>query len=353
MSWQQADIQKYVDDEIQESLLLEYKAADSLEKSDAKKREITKDVSAMVNSAGGIIIYGVRERVEADKKHLPEKIDVVDQSQFSKEWLEHIISNIRPRIDSLIIHPVVINSNKNHVVYVVDIPQGTTAHQALDKRYYKRYNFESVPMEDHEIKDVMNREKHPIINLDFSIERRNITIWAPVFRRTDLLIRAKNVGQLYAQYVNCRVYLPSVFAPHDIPIFSKDFEEIDGKNYYILTKNNTRRDILRVSENLQTQGTSWFDPILPSSSHFWRWELPRDFDKSRLAGDDKIIWQVFADNSPPRNGNVHANEIEYISHNESLKRLVKVTLQQNKLLFAFLTILILWFLYTVFLGQTR
>lgn len=41
---------------------------------------------------------------------------------------------------------------------MIDIPQATTfaPHQA-GHRYYRRYNFQSVPMEDYEIKDAMRR----------------------------------------------------------------------------------------------------------------------------------------------------------------------------------------------------
>ena len=42
--WKGTDIQSYIDNEIEESLTLEYKAAGSLAKIDDKKREITKDV---------------------------------------------------------------------------------------------------------------------------------------------------------------------------------------------------------------------------------------------------------------------------------------------------------------------
>jgi len=345
MNWQQVDIQKYIDDKIQESLLLDYKAANSLEKNDAKRREITKDVSAMANSAGGIIIYGIREHLEVDKKYLPEKIDPIDRLEISKEWLEHVINNIRPRIDGLTIFPVSMNSDTNHVIYVVEIPQGTTAHQALDKRYYKRFNFESAPMEDHEIRDVMNRNKFPIVDLGLSIESRRITMGRSILRRNTLIIRAKNVGQLYAQFVNCRIYLPSSFAPGEVSFFGKDFEEIEGKPYFVLSKNNTRRDILRVGENTTTEGTSWFDPILPSLSHIWHWKLPRNFDKSKLAMDDKIIWEVFADNSPPRSGKVPATEIEYVNRTESLLRFVQVTVQQNPVLSAFFLLFVLYMLY--------
>src|SRR6266508_1634840 len=91
--WNQAAIQEYIDQEREESLTLDYKAAGSLAKTDGKRAEITKDVSAMANSAGGIIMYGVSENQDPAKKHLPEKLDPVDRTQFSKEWLEHVINN--------------------------------------------------------------------------------------------------------------------------------------------------------------------------------------------------------------------------------------------------------------------
>lgn len=165
--WDKVRVQQYIDDCVEESSTLDYKAADALGKNDGKKKEITKDVSAMANSAGGIIIYGIKEYDAPDKKHLPEKLDGIDRIEFSKEWLEHIINNIQPRMEGLTIYPVDIDTGQNHVVYVVEILQSTTAHQAKNYRYYKRFNFASVPMEDYEIRDVMNRSIAPNAQVEF------------------------------------------------------------------------------------------------------------------------------------------------------------------------------------------
>jgi predicted HTH transcriptional regulator len=105
--WNQAKLQQYIDDATEESLTLEYKAATSLSRTDKYKTEITKDVSSMANSAGGIIIYGLKEFNDDDKKHLPEKIDPINRREFSKEWLEQNINNIRPHIDGIIITPII------------------------------------------------------------------------------------------------------------------------------------------------------------------------------------------------------------------------------------------------------
>jgi hypothetical protein len=172
--WTQERIeQEYIQAQAEESTTLEYKAADALGIGDGRKREITKDVSALANAAGGVIIYGIKEYDQKDKKHLPEKLDPIDRTQFSKEWLEQVINNIRPRIDGLVIHPVPVleGIRPDNVVYVVEIPQSTTAHQAADLRYYKRYNFERLPMQDYEIRDVMNRGVKPDADVEFSWRR--------------------------------------------------------------------------------------------------------------------------------------------------------------------------------------
>ena len=165
--WKRGTVQSYIDQEVEESLTLDYKSARALSKQDRKKIEITKDVSAMANSAGGLIIYGVSEHQDPDRRHLAEKIDPVDRTEFPREWLEHVINNIQPRIDGLGIYPVAVDTGPNHVVYVVEIPQSTTAHQAKDYRYYKRFNFESVPMEDYEVRDVMHRATTPDVHVEF------------------------------------------------------------------------------------------------------------------------------------------------------------------------------------------
>lgn len=163
--WDLARLQRYIDEAIEESLTLEYKAGDALLKINGRQREIAKDVSAMANSAGGVIIYGIAEHIDKELRHLPAGFVPVDRRECSKETLEQIISsNIEPRISGIKIYPVPLRSHPVHVAYVVSIPQSDTAHQvSRTKRYYKRFNFEAVPMEDYELRDVLSRTSHPVV----------------------------------------------------------------------------------------------------------------------------------------------------------------------------------------------
>lgn len=166
------ELKRLVTDGVEENIHLDYKGPGSLAKTDSKRDEIGKDISAFANSDGGVIVYGVREFDIAEKRHLPERVDAVNRTEFSKEWLEQVInSRVRPKIPDLIIRPIDIPSVVNGVVYVVEIPKSHTPHQSADKRYYKRFNFESVPMEDYEINDIRNRKQYykPLILIDYEI----------------------------------------------------------------------------------------------------------------------------------------------------------------------------------------
>ncbi|SDD31994.1 AlbA family DNA-binding domain-containing protein [Williamwhitmania taraxaci] len=140
MEWDLQKVKDLIKEKIEENLNLDYKASDSLQQNDKKANEISKDVSAFANSDGGVIIYGIRE--DNQNKHLPESIDPINRSEISKEWLEQIIqSRIRPRIENIIIHPIPLEEETNNLIYVVEIPQSNTAHQASDRKYYKRYHY--------------------------------------------------------------------------------------------------------------------------------------------------------------------------------------------------------------------
>jgi hypothetical protein len=154
--WTEDDLVRLVTDQVEESLSIEYKASDALQLTDGKKTEVSKDVSALANSAGGVIVYGMSE-----KDNLPVGLDAgYEPKPITREWLEQVInSKIQPRIDGIRINPVPLTTTSpGNVAFVVSIPQSLRApHMAADHRYYKRYNFQAIMMEDYEVRDVARR----------------------------------------------------------------------------------------------------------------------------------------------------------------------------------------------------
>lgn len=214
-TWQEADLLQLVSEGADESLELDFKESGALQKTDGKKRDLSKDVSAFANSAGGTLVYGI---IEDQETHVASALDDgFDPTEISKEWIEQVInSNIQPRISGVRIHAVeLVTHNPGNVAYVVTVPRSSTAHQAADKRYYKRYNFESVRMEHYEIIDVLNRAVGSELELQFLIggitegvvnfTRRGNTTCSPEIEAW--LGNRANAG--LAEQCQCQIFLPA------------------------------------------------------------------------------------------------------------------------------------------------
>ncbi len=291
-TWSEAKLQNFITSEIEESLTLEYKAAEALDRNETKKKEMTKDVSAMANSAGGMLIYGISEFGELEKRHLPEKITPVDRRLFPREWVEQIIQAIRPRIDGIVIHSVNLSSGENDTAYVIEIPQSNTAHQANDHRYYKRFNFQAVPMEDYEIRDVMFREQTPNIALNFLIE---ITADAQ-----NLVVQARNNGSAFAQYVACFLDVPTVILQNT----ENKMNLTDGGRFY-------RHRLTNLNQEYADEQFKSNFPLLRSMSMNWKIPLSGNLDQYKTQ-DLSVKWKTYADNALPKEGKILLKEIEIV-----------------------------------------
>jgi len=191
IKWDEAALQALIRDAVTESLTLDYKAAAAITpKTDSVKREVSKDVSAFANSAGGTIVYGMVE-----SNHLPVAIDGIDPLVVTREWLDQVIaSRIQRRIDGVRINQVILADGK--VVYIVVIPESDRApHMASDHRYHKRFEYQSVPMEDYEVRDVANRAVGPRLSIKMWLETDTLTFADDGEKSQPLRIRAQIVNE--------------------------------------------------------------------------------------------------------------------------------------------------------------
>jgi hypothetical protein len=204
--WTEAQVLQLIATGQEEFIELEFKRSESLNNTDLNKKELSKDVSAFANTIGGAIIYGMEE--DSAPPHKATRLSPIDPRIVSKEWIEQVInSRIQPRISAVRISTISLsNSAPGRVVYVITIPEGSTAHQASDNRYYKRFNFESVPMYDYEIRQILNR-----------IARPSYKAWLKVWQQTSLQGRivlafraiVVNNSEITAHDPNAILYLPT------------------------------------------------------------------------------------------------------------------------------------------------
>jgi len=291
--WNLDKIEELINNRVEESLNLDYKAAASLKRDSQKISEISKDVSAFANSDGGKIIYGVSENQA--NKHWPGEIDPINRQEVTKEWLEQIIhTRIHPKIDGIHIFPIELKDSSDKVIFIVDVPQSNTVHQADDKKYYKRYNFMSSPMDDYEIRDILNRHKNPEIILEFKIAEKCSAI--------ELKIYAYNKGSVLANYVNAFIILNSNQA-----------ESSKKMQFYA---ENTIRDVVDFKMSFDSQlrptgipkyGPSRYTPILPMRKMLIS---TQDINLNAEYSATEIEWTVYADNAKTQKGKIRFSDIE-------------------------------------------
>ena len=303
----EADLVELIRNKVEESLSLDYKRAEALTHPQPDlTKEVTKDVSSFANSSGGLLIYGIAEGVGPDK-HVPVALSPIDRTVLSKERLEHLIGNIQPRISNIEIVPIPLSSDSNDVAFVVIVPAGTTAHQCTDKRYYRRYNFEAVPMEDYEIRDVMNRRSLPKIHLQaeikFSVRKYSSGIGGlPLLGREEpeviphntIAFSVTNSGGVVAKHLVAFVEIPSGF-----------LRENNGGGRYQLRNFQAQPtgDVVMgyMTTYAKTGNPQWI-PILPTLSlDLEEYELPIECLPSDIP-EFSIPWSVHCDDSPAQHG---------------------------------------------------
>lgn len=140
----ESDIEAFVRKNLEESATLEYKDIRKL----TEGGDLSKVISAFANTLGGLLILGIEKSDVAP--HLPGKITWGDSS-YKKERLENtIMDNIHPRIEPPLIVPI--RNRNDEQIFLVEVkPSVSPPHQASDFKYYKRWNFSSVPMRHQEV----------------------------------------------------------------------------------------------------------------------------------------------------------------------------------------------------------
>jgi hypothetical protein len=291
---------------VRETLTLDYKASEALARN--KTDEISKDVSAFANSAGGVIIYGMREM---GKSGFAEIDSGVDPNEISAEWLENVISsNIRPRIMGVRINQVYLNIvSPKRVAYIVYVPQSQDAHQAADRRYYKRLEFKSEPMYDHEIRDIMNRRLHPKIVPSVWF-RLGVPEEGSRRRSAPLQLTLRNESSIRATEIKFELYVPVrsyIRAPFKVAV-----EEVDGvKGSNQINHIRSKKISWRISETIFPRD----EKMITDASIG---DLVMAFDPSdpavtRRQWIEYISYRCFADDAPVEHADIALGHEHHLS----------------------------------------
>lgn len=289
------------------------------------RETLSKAISAFANSGGGTLVLGMKF---VDGKALIDDggINLTMKKPTTREWLEDVIPNVvDPPLTSFNVYVIEPKTPESTLlpgrgIFIIHVSDSLQApHQANDNRYYARVGGKSRPIGHRLVADIFGRRQNPQIDMEFTIETREVDISGPTERGrfrvvTELVMIARNNGRVFANYVNCYVYVPAFLIPENEKT-DDDIFEIEGVDYYQVYNENTIRDPTKSGLFGPTEyGPSRYDPILPGRAYSWTQELIRNFSTQRLSISDqaKIIWEVYSDNAPKREGSILVNDVKLI-----------------------------------------
>jgi|SRR3990172_7440168 len=252
--WEIDDLHELIATQAEESSTLEFKHGQVLEElsnklfTNKRKDEISVDVSAFANRSGGVIIYGMEE--EKVEPHSAKGLTPIEPAKCSKERLEQIITfRIKPSIRNVVIRPIKIDARG--CVFVVIIPSSQTAHQASDKRYYRRGNFGNQMMEDDEIRQIMNRPTRTTYRVQIHTTRIS-------HNELSIAGTVQNTSVMMGNDVSAVLLLPNELTSNTIA----GTELIDGKTY------------VRLLDDFRAQTKSQLTPFEHKEIYFDKCKIP-------------------------------------------------------------------------------
>jgi hypothetical protein len=286
-----AELQALINDGTRESEVLEFKTA-TLPFSNESKKEVAKDVSAMANSLGGVIIYGVSTS-QIDKT-LPEKIVPIDAKNV--ETFDRVLNAmIRPPIQGIrkkLIPPL------NPQVLLVNVPPSEDPpHQSLyGKCYYRRSGSECLPMEHDLIALKFGRKLSPVLDIFFqSIEAPKKFSGNPLWSdQARLRIFVRNSGRRVGRYLRLHLKFP----PADF-VKIADLKQSLHKIDELYSGRQARQYV---------QNANVYHPGMDTSIA----ELGLSFSAvyaSQKSDEPVVSWVLFADEMSPREGELFLNDL--------------------------------------------
>jgi len=181
------DLQRLINDEVQERDTIEYKSA-MYGHTDEEKRELLKDISSMANHRGGYLIIGIEENGEG----IPTKLAGIEAGNHVERIRDSCLDNIEKRIIELDVEDVPLTSGK--VVVVVSIPESLNAPHMITfkglNQFWKRHGRQKEKMTVDEIGVAFEKRLSNLNRLDRFLFTRKVQILEAIGEKTYMVISA-------------------------------------------------------------------------------------------------------------------------------------------------------------------
>jgi len=286
--WDESELRRLCEQHALETAFLEFKSSPTIDRQDTKK--IAEVVCAFANAGGGQVLFGVQESSDGRAEALDEGWM---SNQRKNAWLSDVIlAHVTPKVDFEI---ATIRLASSRELYVVNVHQGYTAHQASDRKFYRRREAKCISMDWFEIEDVRNRKTRPVLDVQIEVVPNNVDIMPHVSASSTLPVAAyftvTNKSPALVEYLQLHVWFHErvhwdpeerVIEPwqsqgrEPLPGEWKIYESFGHFSRMLLQRTPADSFFLMQSEHGMTLNPLLivFNPFVPMLPMPWRLEVP-------------------------------------------------------------------------------
>lgn len=164
-------VREFITDGKEEDLHLDFKRVNSPRMDRDDKKNFARALSGYSNSDGGIILWGVDARGNADGLNCAcGEYPISSLQLFISKLNEFTGSHVNPTVDGVIHDPIDIDGDSGFAKTLIPASD-STPHMAKggEDRYYKRSGDRFLKMEHYEIEDMFGRRPKPKLRLVYRI----------------------------------------------------------------------------------------------------------------------------------------------------------------------------------------
>jgi len=178
---------------------------------DGARIEMSKDVAAMANAEGGIIIYGIDQATKEGNLAVPSEWNFPSKKINREGLLQQIAASINPPIPGIRIECISPSETAEGtgMCVVVEVPKSTEVHQSEDKIFHRRHDAIVLPMSQSEVMEVSRRASWPDVDCEVGIGVMSDYKYGDGYAN-NVHICAENLGPIRCKYFCIRLTVPPI-----------------------------------------------------------------------------------------------------------------------------------------------